>query len=313
MKNPGGKPTIAALAAVAALYVTVAWSAQQSASTETVPVTITVSVEAKHGKDVPAIYREDVRVIHDRSRLKVTDWVPLQGAQAGLELFLLIDDSTDSTLGLQFDDLKKFIATQPATTAIAVGYIRNGTVSVAQNFTKDRSLADKALRLPQGFAAGDAGPYLAIHDLIDRWPASANRHEIFLVSSGIDALQPGPSDSYLEQAIERAKRADVQVYCIYASRAGHMGHTMWQSSQGQNNLSRLADETGAEAYFQALEMPISFAPYLNEFADRLKHQYRLTFEAPSGKKAGFQKIRLETEVPNAELVAMNGVYIPAGR
>ncbi len=310
MKNQSGKLTISLLGVVA-LCLTVAWSAQQSAAPATVPVTITVSVEAKHGKDIPAVYREDVRVFHDHDRLKVTDWVPLQGAQAGLELFLLIDDSTDSTLGLQFDDLKKFIAGQPDTTAIAVGYIRNGTVNVAQNFTKDRSLLDKALRLPQGFAAGDASPYLAIHDLIDRWPASANRHEIFLVSSGIDALQPGPNDTYLEQAIERAKRADVQVYSIYASRTGHMGHTMWQLNWGQNNLSRLADETGAEAYFQALEMPISFAPYLNEFADRLKHQYRLTFLAPSEKKAGFRKIRLETEVPNAELVTMDSVYIPA--
>jgi VWFA-related protein len=301
------------LTVVSALCLTVAWSAQQDAAPAGVPVTITVSVEAKHGKDIPAVYREDVRVFHDRGRLKVTNWVPLQATQAGLELFLLIDDATDATLGLQFDDLKKFIATQPDTTAIAVGYVRNGTVNVAQNFTKDRALLDKALRLPQGFAAGDASPYIAIHDLIDRWPQSANRREIFLVSSGIDALEPGVNDTYLEQAIERAKRADVQVYSIYASRTGHLGHTMWQAGQGQNNLSRLADATGAEAYFQALEMPISFAPYLNEFADRLKHQYRLTFEAPSEKKAGFQKIRLETEVPNAELVTMDSVFVPAAR
>jgi len=312
MKNRSGKLTISVIGVVA-FCLTVAGSAQQSSAPATAPVTITVSVEAKHGKDVPAIYREDVRAFHDHDRLKVTNWVPLQGAQAGLELFLLIDDSTDSTLGLQFDDLKKFIATQPDTTSIAIGYVRNGTVNVAQNFTRDKSLLDKALRLPQGFAAGDASPYLAIHDLIDRWPAGADRREIFLISSGIDALQPGPTDSYLDRTIERAKRADVQVYCIYASRTGHLGHTMWQASQGQNNLSRLADETGAEAYFQALEMPISFAPYLNEFADRLRHQYRLTLEAPAGKKAGFEKIRLETEVPNAELVAMDSVYVPAAK
>lgn len=313
MKNQSGKLTISAIGIVA-FCLTVAWSAQQSSAPTTVPVTITVSVEAKHGKDIPAIYREDVRVFHDHDRLKVTNWVPLQGAQSELELFLLIDDSTDSTLGLQFDDLKKFIATQPETTSIAIGYIRNGTVNVAQNFTKDKSLLDKALRLPQGFAAGDASPYLAVHDLIDRWPAGTNnRREIFLISSGIDALQPGPTDTYLDQTIERARRADVQVYCIYASRTGHLGHTMWQATQGQSNLSRLADETGAEAYFQALEMPISFAPYLNEFADRLRHQYRLTFESPAGKKTGFEKIRLETEVPNAELVAMESVYVPGAR
>ncbi len=56
-----------------------------------------------------------------------------------------------------------------------------------------------------------ASPYLAITDLIGRWPQNANRHEIFLVSSGIDALQPRPNDSYLEEATERAQRAGVQV------------------------------------------------------------------------------------------------------
>lgn len=288
-----------------------AWS--QSVTAATVPVSIVVSVEAKHGKDIPTIYHEDVRAFHDQGRLQVTEWIPLQGEQAGLELFLLIDDSTDTSIGLQFDDLRKFISGQPATTAIAVGYIRNGTVSTAQNFTKDHSLAAKALRLPLGSAGGMASPYLAITEVIDRWPESTNRHEVFMVSSGIDALEPGPSNSYLDQAIGRAQRAGVQVYSIYASRTGHFGHSLWRFNWGQNNLSRLADETGAEAYFQGLEMPISFAPYLNEFAERLKHQYRLTLLARPREKSGLQRIRLETEVPNAELVTADSIYVPAAK
>ena len=111
------------------------------------------------------------------------------------------------------------------------------------------------LRLPLGSGSVMASPYLAITDLIGRWPQNANRHESFLVSSGIDALQPRPNDSYLEEATERAQRAGVQVYSIYADRAGHLRHTFWRSSWGQNNLSRLAD--GAEAYFQVMQMPIS--------------------------------------------------------
>ncbi|HXB22894.1 MAG TPA: hypothetical protein VNV88_16015 [Candidatus Solibacter sp.] len=297
------------LVAIALGCATFSWSSQ-GAATATVPVNILVSVEAKHGKEIPVIHREDVRVFHDKNRLQVTDWLPLQGEQAGLELFLLIDDSTDTSLGLQLDDLKKFIAGQPETTAIAVGYIRNGTVNTAQSFTKDHSLAAKALRLPLGDAGGIASPYLAITDLIDHWPQSGNRHEIFLISSGIDALQPGPDNSYLDQTIEHAQRAGVQVYSIYASRTGHLGHSFWRFNWGQNNLSRLADETGADAYFQGLEMPISFAPYLDEFARRLKNQYRLTFLAKPQKEPGFQRIRLETEVSNAELVAVERVYVP---
>jgi hypothetical protein len=272
-----------------------------------------VSVEASHGKEIPTIYREDVRVFHDQERLRVTGWTPLQGEQAGLELFMLIDDSSDTSVGSQIDDLSKFIAGQPSTTSISIGYIRNGTVSAAQNFTTDHALAAKALRIPLGSGGGMASPYLAITDLIKRWPESTNRREIFLVSAGIDALQPGPANSYLREAVESARRAGIQVYSIYASRSGHAGHSMWQINWGQSNLSQLADETGGEAYFQGLQMPISFGPYLDQFADRLRHQFRLTFLARPRKEPGYQRIKLETEVSNAELVAADEVYVPAAR
>jgi hypothetical protein len=296
------------------------WSSQQrvqqrtqveSAPARTVPVSMVVSVEARHGKkEVPVIYREDVRVMHDHERLQVKDWVPLVKEQAGLDLFLLIDDSVDNKVGLQLDDLRKFMSAQPDSTAIGVGYIRNGTVQVAQELTQDHVLASKALRLPIGLTASSS-PYLALTDLIKIWPESPNRREILLVSSGIDMLQPGPNDPYLDQAIDQEQRAGIQVYSIYASPSGHAGHTPWLLNWGQNNLSQIADETGGEAYFQALSMPISFAPYLDEFADRLKHQYRLTFYAKPGKGPGYQRIRLETEVPDAELVAQDRVYVPA--
>jgi hypothetical protein len=295
-----------------AVVVATLWS-QEKVSVPTVPVSMLVSVEAKHGKDIPTIYREDVRVFQGRDRLKVQEWVPFQGDQAGLELFMLIDDSSDSSLGLQMDDLRKFIHEQPPTTTIAVGYIRNGFVDIVQNFTADHSLAGKALRLPLGSAGGVASPYLVITDLIKRWPQSSNRREIFLVSSGIDALQPGPTNSYLDEAIEHAQRAEIQIYSIYAARSGHFGHTFWRFQWGQNNLSRLADETGGEAYFQALETPIAFAPYLDQFGSRLQHQFKLTFLAKPKKESGYQKVRLETEVPNAELVAAERVYVPAAR
>ena len=286
----------------------ISWS-QETAPSGTVPVSIVVSVEARHGKEIPVIYREDVKVLQGHDRLQVKEWVPLEKDQAGLELFLLIDDSVDTNVGLQLDDLRKFMSGQPATTAIGVGYIRNGMVQVAQQLTRDHALAAKALRLPVGLTGGIASPYLAVTDLIKRWPESPNRREIFMVSSGIDALQPGPNDTYLRQSIEQAQRAGIQVSSIYASPAGHAGHTPWLFTWGQNNLSQLADETGGEVYMQALREPIAFAPYLDQFADRLKHQYRLTFYAKPRKEPGFQRIALETEVPDVELVAQDSVWV----
>ena len=73
------------------------WSAQQ-ASSGTVPVSTVVSVEARHGKDIQVVNREDVRVFEDRNRLQVADWIPLQGDQSSLELFVLIDDASNTNL-----------------------------------------------------------------------------------------------------------------------------------------------------------------------------------------------------------------------
>jgi hypothetical protein len=291
---------------------TSSWSAQQSAS-ETVPVSTLVSVEARHGKDIPVVNREDVRVFEGHNRLKVTDWIPLQGDQSSLELFVLIDDASNTSLASQFEDMRHFMNAQPPATAIAVGYIQNGTVRVVQNFTKDHSAAGKTLRFPLGFGAGGSSPYLSVTDAIKRWPESPARHEILLLSSGIDPLQPGTVDTYLDEAISQAQRTGTQVSAIYASASGHFGHSLWRINQAQSNLSRLADETGGEAYFQGFDTPIAFAPFLDMLAMRLNHQYRLTFLANPAKKPSYRHVRLETEVPNAELVIADKVYVPAAK
>lgn len=293
-----------------AVVVVVVWMPLEGAN-PAVPVSVIVTVEARHGKEVPAINREDVMAFQERDRVQVTDWRPLQGSDSpGLELYVVIDDSSDTSLGSQLEDLRKFIAAQPATTKVAVGYLRNGSVNALQNLTSDHALAAKTLRLPVGTASAIDSPYLAITDLIKRWPESAASREVLLVSSGVDALEPGPSNPYLDEAIDHAQRAAVQVSSIYTPTAGHAGHSFWRLNWGQNNLSRLSDETGGEAYYLGLEAPVSFGPYLDQSAARLQHQYKLTFLAKRGSKPGSHRLRLQTEVPNAELVAQSRVYVP---
>jgi hypothetical protein len=288
--------------------------ATQQSPPETVPVSIVVTVEARHGKEIPAIdHKEDVRVFEGHERLRVTDWVPLQGSQAELDLLVLIDEATGAAVANQFDDVRRFMEAQPPTTRIAVGYMEMGTVRMAQNFTNDHQAAGKALRIPLGAFAGGNSPYLSITDVIKRWLESKARHAIFLVSDGIDPLQPGIMDTYLDQAIETAQRTGTQISAIFASRAGHFGHSFWRISQGQNNLSELADKTGGESYFQGMNTPVAFSPFLDEFAERLNHQYKLTFLIKPSKKSSYRHVRLETEVPNAELVTADQVYIPAAK
>jgi len=247
------------------------WPAQQPSSI-TVPVNVVVSVEAKHGKDIPAVTRDDVMVFRGHDRLRVTGWIPLQGNQSALELLILIDEGSGLNVASQFGDIRNFMNAQPDTTAIAVGYMQNGSVRMTQNFTTDHAAAGKALQIPGGIGFGGNSPYLSVTDVIKHWPESGNRRAIFMISDGIDPLQSGVTDTYLDAAVAQAQRSGVQVYAIYAAGAGHFGHTLWRIDTGQSNLSELADETGGEGYFQGLDTPVAFAPFLDQFAERLNHQ-----------------------------------------
>jgi hypothetical protein len=277
-----------------------------------VPVHMVVTAEARHGGEVPVIRREDVTVYQGRNRAQVTDWVPLQGERAGLQLFLLLDDASATSLGSQLEDIRQFIATQPPTTLIGIGYMRDGGVDTVQNFTTDHVQAVKALRLPLGTTAAFASPWLSVGDLISRWPESPMRREILMITDGIDRLGGvGPANPYVDTAIELAQKAGLIIHAIFATGVGHYGRMFWPINWGQNYLSQVASETGGEAYFLGFETPVSFAPYLEDLNRRLNHQYLLVFLAKPGKKSELQPVRPRTEVPNAELVAASKVWVPA--
>lgn len=274
-----------------------------------VPVQMTISVEAHHGKEVPALNREDVMVFQNKTRLPVMNLVPCSGENSTLELFILIDDASSFTLGSQWTELQQFIEMQPATTSIGIGYMRNAAVDVVENLTTDHAKAVKAMRLPLGSAGVMPSPFLALSDLVKRWPASSARHEVILISSGIDALGGGITNPYLDSAIDHAQRAGVPVYAIYTPSAGHFGHSYWRMNWGQSNLSKIAEETGGEAYMLGFGPPVTIGPYLTDITEHFDHQYLVTFLIKPGAKAAFQNVRFATEVPNAEIVAAGKVYV----
>src|SRR5579885_1964517 len=106
------------------------------AQDEGVPVRMVVTVEPQHGTEAPKITRGDVMVFQDKdNRRPVTGWTPVR--DAGLQLWVLIDDGADATIGNQFGDLRKFILAQSSTTEIGLGYMRNGSVTAARSLSTD--------------------------------------------------------------------------------------------------------------------------------------------------------------------------------
>jgi hypothetical protein len=302
------------LGALALLFSARPWAAAQASPDQAgVPVSMVVTLKGHHGAE-GKVRGEDVIVTESKARAKVTDWVPLQGERAGLELFILLDDSRDTSLGTQVEDIRRFIAAQPSTTKIGVAYMQEGGTKIVQSLTEDHAKAANAFHVSLGNLARTDSPYNALSDLIKQWPAGKDRREILMISNGVDSVNgdsgPYKYDGYVETAIEAAQRAGVVIFAIGTSgediASNHTG-------AGRNYLSQIAEETGGESYHLQSGSLTSFVPYLDDATERLNRQYLLTFLVKPGKKAGMQSVKVRTDVSHTELASAEKVYVPAAQ
>ena len=269
-------------------------------------------------KRMPEVSRDDLIVKQGSNLLQVTGWTPASGDRAGLDLFILIDDACDPVLGSQLDDLRSFINALPSTTSVGVGYMRNGTVQITQNFTTDHNQAAKALRLPVASSGAYGSPYLSVMDLMKRWPAGSNRREVVMVTDGIDRFQRGPRypgfgyiSPNVDSASRMAQRTGTIIHAIFARGVGRWGSNFWEITNGQNSIAKLSDETGGESYFLGTQNLLSFKPYLDSLQKALDSQYLLEFRAIPGKRPVLQYVKLTTEVAGVELNSADNVWVDA--
>ena len=306
IKNLKWKGTL--LLAVMALAASLPLTAKAAASDST-GVTFTVTAVDNTNAAPPELKKDDVHLYTGKEQVQVADWKRSQK----LYLALLIDDSLESSVANQWSDLRAFIMAQPETTYIAVAYARNGSAMVAQDFTTDHALAAKALRLPLGNSGAFTSPYLALQDWIKRWPDSSERKSIMLFSSGIDYFRGGwdPIDPDLDTTVQHAQKKNINIWSIYVPDAGHIGRRQFRAFNAQSNLSRLSEETGGESYYLGFGVPVTLKPYFDEIQRHLENQYLLTFVGNGGNKGKFERVRVTTEVPNAQVMTPSEVFLPA--
>ncbi len=281
----------------------IALSTGVATSLSAAQVSMVVTAEPQHGTSPALIDRQDVTVLQDKQRLPVLDWVPLRGDQAALQLYILIDDALPASFSNQLGELRQFIANQPATTEIGVGYLRYGSVQITQSPTADHDRACGAFRVPFGSPGQSPSPYMSLSDLIRKqWPASDARREVVLISSGVDLDYQSwdMNDPYLTSAVQDAQRAGVIVFTIYWGDAHGVGRGPWSTTMSQGYLTQLTDQTGGESWFQGIGNPVSLHPFLDDLSARLTEQYRVTFAKSGG---GLKPVRVTTEVPGVKLVA----------
>jgi VWFA-related protein len=273
--------------------------------------TFTVTAVGKKGA-APTLNRDDIQLFQGKEKKQILDWN--KGDQ--LALMILIDDSVDSSIANNWNDLKEFINAQSPSTVVGVGYIRNNTTMVAQDFTSDHALAAKALRIPLGVGALGSSPYLATMDMLKRWPNTGVRRSILLISSGIDYFRGGGYGMFspdLDSLISRAERQNTNIWSIYYPSSGHRGRGFYQLNQSQNNLDKLSEDTGAESFYLGTGMPVNLKPYFDEVAQHLNNQYLLSFAGTGGAKGKYQSMKVKTEVPDVELLTPAAVYLPPSK
>jgi hypothetical protein len=283
----------------------------QTKATASGMVTFTVTAVGKK-QEAPPISKDDVQLFQGKERKQIADW------KKGDALFLaiLIDSSIDTGAGGQWDYLKEFINAQPANTLIALGYMQNNTVQVAQDFTQNKELVTKAIRLPMGISQLGSSPYLSLIDMLKRWPDGAGpRRSIIVITSGIDWFRgPGSGPIYpdVDPLIQRAQRQNTNIWSIYYPSSSHRGHSFFLLTNAQNNIDKVSEESGAESYFLGSGAPVSIKPYLDEISTHLSNQYLLTFAGSGGSKGKFQSVKVKTELPDVEFLTPSVIFLPPG-
>jgi hypothetical protein len=324
--------------ALAGLLCALSWCApgvgaqDKSAAASTAQVHVVITDAAlRSDAEAPPLQKEDLRVKQGKSFLDISQLIAAQGENNALQLFILIDDTLDPTsVGNNLTDLKEFVKAQPASTVIGVGYSSNAGIQVVQNFTPDKDLAVKAIRLPRGGLSTMDSPYLSLISLVKGWSPQKVRREVVMVSDGVDRLrgenpQPGrmgrgvgttyhsmPTISVdADSASELSQRYNVVVFPIYSPGVGRAGRSSWDLQQGLSGLTKIADETGGECFSLSTSNAVSFKPYLDRLQKLLNNQYYLVFNAVQDKKDKLVRVKIDrVQGKDSEIFAPDNVWVP---
>jgi hypothetical protein len=288
--------------------------ANSAAPNANTPVQAVVTLlPGPHGDRPQNLAKGDLMAFQGDTPAPVIGLQRLSGDLADMQLFLFLDDSTrTSSLGSQIPELKKFIVSLPATTQVAIGYMRNGGVALAQAFTADHQLAAHALRLPVGTPGENGSPYFALSDLAKHWPSkqATGRRAVLMLTDGVDRYYTAATidDPYLDAAIHDVLKQDVMVYSIYLRGAGFYGLGAMTTNMAQSRLIALSEKTGGHAYFEGFSDPVAIAPFLNDLEDRFANQYQVTVDAMKDKAR--QPVKWRAESPNLKIEGPTEIYVP---
>lgn len=262
-----------------------------------------VVTSADHKNQHPrALRAEDLKIVD----AAITSVTPFERGR-DLELFILIDNTANYDFGAKLQELRRFVTSQPAPVSIGVAFIREGTLDVIEQPTRDHERAARALQAPFGSIA--ANPYCALSSLIDSWKNKSLRREIVMVTSGIDDSATGAICMNAEMTIRDAERAGIVVYALYNPKAGYASEKWSRVDSGMVNLADVSYKTGGEAYFTGHTPTESFEPFLADITEHLANQYLVKFRLTPRPDSGLQTIDVTSKIPDQELMKPERIWV----
>lgn len=274
------------------------------------PVTIPLTIHTPTDEVTPELQNIDLTVSEDGEPQTILSIRGI-GTNSPITIAVLIQDDLVPSVANEIKALAEFIRNLPKGSRVMIGYLRTGSLQVRQKFTNDLEKAAKALRAPSGFAnVGPYNPYVEVVEALRKFDAQPlGRRAILLVSDGLDISRgvdsSAPTQSVdLQRAVNESQRRGVAIYGFYSPTMASAANRLL-AGNAQGSLLRLSDETGGQAFFQGLGVPVSFEPFIRQLDVSLQKQAALTFLSTHLKK-GFHRIEVKSATPGVRIAFPSG-------
>lgn len=239
-----------------------------------------------------------------------------------LQLMVLLDSMQMVGGNGQFDSMKKFFNDLPPNVEIAVGWMLQSKVVVAQDFTTDRDAVGKVLiqkkREEAANPKNDNGnPYSCLRYLAAHWPEAdpAKLRAVLMFTDGIirnnaqaqggDQLNPD-----VEGASQSLQRSGIIPFPFFWLDYPPIdpNRNLGGQLEGQQNFSQLTADTGGEGLWDGQFAPGTFDPLLNKLYSTLLSSAVVTVDAPD-KPGKFDRLDMKSSRDDIKIFGPDSVMI----
>jgi len=269
-------------------------------------VNLSVSVADAQRKHVTGLESRDFTILEDGIRQQVAVF---EQQNVPLSVAILVDASLSMQPRMavvQAAALRLVHALRPQDSARVVQF--NHRHSVVQEFTSDHALLEAAVRAikPEGATGLYNAVYVSLRDLARiKDPSEMRKRALVLLSDGADTTSLLSDD----QVLDAARRAEVTVYAVGLGVA-ETSHTVMSadSSRARFFLTRLAAETGGEAFFPRSISELDGV--YGRIADELSSQYSLGYVSSNALRDGKWR-RVIVQSPRGAIIRHRAGYYAA--